>query len=200
MSNEPRRMKARKVFVPASLEKRLADRIRSLKRRIVSKFVDLENFIDPPEYNGPTPVHTVGSPDPRTFTRRSIIPNGSDTKVYITDIGSDLKEAVEITNKASLMFHRPIGNIYSIDFGSFGNGTVTFIVFDGMEEIERFLGKKKRLILSWSNEYGREAILADKIVQFKDRYVWGINVEDLVIEVYLDFDEEKDLRRCKESE
>lgn len=198
MPNIARRMK--KGFAPASFEKRLAEKVRSLRYKIASKFVELENFIDPPVDNGPGPIYTVGSPDPRAFTKRQTMPSGIDTKVYITDVDSDLKEAVELTDKASLMVHRPVGDIQGVDFGFYGSGTITFLIFDGMEEIERFLGKKKRLVLHWSNEYGKEAILADKVIQFANEYVWSVNVDDLVIEAYLEFEVERDLRRCEESE
>ena len=145
-------------------------------------------------------TYSLGSADPRTRCGHTSF-SGVDVKVYLVDVDTDYKKAVMVGGTPSYEYVGQAGNIQGVHFvqrNGMPEGTIHMIIFDGMEEIEKYLGKKQRLVLSAANEYGKLAILADKNIQFDPYCSWGVGIDNLVIDVYVNFIELKDNRRCKE--
>lgn len=166
------------------------------KDKIISQ---IENIAEP-LIPGRKMIYQCGSTNPVSRSEASF--GGIDVKVHIVDIDEPYLQELEPDDLPG--YTGCVGNIQAISFGlrpdDHLGGAMVMIIFDGMESIEKFLGKEKRLVLHAANEFGDVAVLADKNIRFDDYYSWGIGIDDIVTEVRVDFTELKDNRRCADKE
>lgn len=105
---------------------------------------------------------------------------GTDVKGYILDPEEDIDGKMP----------RPFPLLQGISFGRLQDkpvGTISCILFDSMRPFHRLLGQEKRIILRAADEYGKISTLYDGIVKFYDYLDWGMSVDDIVVEVSLNF-------------
>ena len=113
--------------------------------------------IDPKKHG----IYTMGSPDPRCFTRGYNSWSGVDVKVHFDG--------------------KRLGYVQGISFDSIAKrGTMVAILFDCASEIQKdlFVGPA-RLFLTAANEYGALGVLFDGIVEFEGEQ-WGISIDDII--------------------
>jgi hypothetical protein len=138
-------------------------------------------------------IYTMGSADPRAELHRLSCFGGTDTKGYLLD-PDDTRDALgDINDKA-------IGWLQGVSFsmGPFGVfGDMVGILFDDMEEYYALLGQKKRLVLKAANEYGKIAVLFDKVIEFNS-LDWSMSIDHIICEVKFSFEDAVEKEKKKD--
>lgn len=112
---------------------------------------------------------------------------GTDIKVQILDPN----QPVRTGNNPQGSLNGVFGNVQGLSFGRRNQeeigGTFSGIIYDSMRPFHLLLGQEKRLVLSGANEVGKVCTLYDGIIKFDDYLQWGVSVDDIVVEVRIDF-------------
>lgn len=115
---------------------------------------------------------------------------GMETRLYMVPDGEPREETYSVDGKAVTLKRGAVGNVRAIDLRdklSYFGGTMTFIVFDGLDEIEALRGKRMKIFFVAADEFGKVVTLLDKTIDFSRYYNWSINNVDLVTEATIDF-------------
>ena len=128
------------------------------------------------------------------FTRGYRCFSGTDIKLYMVPFGKQVEQEIPgmVTKDGGPVFQK-VGAVAAVnalqlkDKGDHFGGTMTFVVFDGLDEVESLRGKKMNVLCVAADEYGKVATLLDKPVVFSQYYNWGISIDDISTEATIDF-------------
>jgi len=155
---------------------------------IVKKLRKLRKKVKPPEK---LPIYALGRADPIGFARGYHSYSGVDIKVFINEPDVKFREEYEIKGNPAVKYNGAVGTVQSVSFGKRSankhGGSMVFVIFDNLDEIESLVNQEKRLVIHAANEYGAESKLINKVIKFDDYFEWGISIDDVVTEATISF-------------
>ena len=156
---------------------------------IAQRLTKFKNRIKPEDRG---PIYTIGSADPRVFTKGYNAYSAVDIKLYLNSEDMPFEEEVLIEGKKVIQKNGCVGTVQSVRLygdsaGRKQLGELTFIVFDSFDEIECWVGKEARLTLVGANEYGQVSVLIDKHINFYETIDWEVSIDSIVTEAQLKF-------------
>jgi hypothetical protein len=118
----------------------------------------------------------------------------TDVKVYLVPRDEKTKIDSGFKNKEGNPFYTLAGNVKTVqtvelwgEENKRHRGSISFIVLDGIEEVESFAGQDMFLSVVANSEYGKTAILFEKFVKFDNYYSWSCGIDDIVTVASLKF-------------
>ena len=129
-----------------------------------------------------------------SFTEECHVCSGIDIKLYMVPFGEKITQPLcSIKDKNGDQVYTKVGCVGSVSaiqlkdkVDHFG-GTMTFIIFDDLKEVESLRGKKMQALLVSADEYGKVATLLDKPIVFNEYYNWSFSIDDMATEATIDF-------------
>jgi len=160
---------------------------------IAKKLRKLRKKVKPPEK---LPIYALGRADPIGFARGYHSYSGVDIKVFINEPDVKFREKYEIKGNPAVKYNGAVGTVQSVSFGKRSankhGGSMVFVIFDNLDEIESLVNQERRLVIYAANEYaaneyGAESKLINKVIKFDDYFEWGISIDDVVTEATISF-------------
>lgn len=165
---------------------------------IAKKLRKLRKKVKPPEK---LPIYALGRADPIGFARGYHSYSGVDIKVFINEPDVKFREKYEIKGNPAVKYNGAVGTVQSVSFGKRSankhGGSMVFVIFDNLDEIESLVNQERRLVIYaaneyaaneyGANEYGAESKLINKVIKFDDYFEWGISIDDVVTEATISF-------------
>ena len=160
---------------------------------IAKKLRKLRKKVKPPEK---LPIYALGRADPIGFARGYHSYSGVDIKVFINEPDVKFREKYEIKGNPAVKYNGAVGTVQSVSFGKRSankhGGSMVFVIFDNLDEIESLVNQERRLVIYAANEYaaneyGAKSKLINKVIKFDDYFEWGISIDDVVTEATISF-------------